>query len=56
MFSYHRNDAEEKPRQKRGVADVYFHFQSIEFFFFPGLDVLPLPITPSTDGTSAGQN
>ena len=30
MFIYHRNDAEEKSYQKRGVADVYFHFQSVE--------------------------
>jgi len=26
------------------------------FNFFPGLDVLPLPTTPSIDGTNAGQN
>jgi len=30
MFICHRNDAEEKPHQKRGVADIYFHFQYVE--------------------------
>jgi len=30
VYSCFRNDAEEKPRQKRGVADIYFHFQSVE--------------------------
>ena len=26
-----------------------------EFFFFPGLDVMPFPTTPSTRGKRAGQ-
>jgi len=27
-----------------------------EEIFFPGLDVMPFPTTPSTDGKWAGQN